>query len=415
MKWVFSWVPLAIVLMAGADVPAGLHAQEAPMGSFTLAAPSLSTLVDAALARDPAQELTPVLEREAEALARRSRSWISGAPVIAAHWQDDALSSDAGLREGEVGLDLPLWWPNARRAARLLTEASADEAKLRPRYNRWQAAGVIRERLWALAMAQVNLAQAQDAERSSISLHEQVLARVQAGDLAQTDQLMSEQEMLARQAERQLAEREWAAQRASLRFLLGLEPDVGALQPEPQSRVPLEDHPGLALLAQETRRAQAQWTQLVAQGAGAPVIQIGSRRERSNREEDEVNSLGIGISVPFAGAVHLGPERLAAERALAEARVRWQQAVREQTVARQESEASLRSAQETLELAQRRGELARRQQDLAQTAFGAGELDLMDLLRIREQSRLTIREAERQRIKVGRETARLNQIMGVVP
>jgi len=210
MKWVFSWVPLAIVLMAGADVPAGLHAQEAPMGSFTLAAPSLSTLVDAALARDPAQELTPVLEREAEALARRSRSWISGAPVIAAHWQDDALSSDAGLREGEVGLDLPLWWPNARRAARLLTEASAGEAKLRPRYNRWQAAGVIRERLWALAMAQVNLAQAQDAERSSISLHEQVLARVQAGDLAQTDQLMSEQEMLARQAERQLAEREWA-------------------------------------------------------------------------------------------------------------------------------------------------------------------------------------------------------------
>jgi uncharacterized protein HemY len=113
--------------------------------------------------------------------------------------------------------------------------------------------------------------------------------------------------------------------------------------------------------------------------------------------------------------MHLGPERSAAERALAEARLRWQQAVREQTVARQESEASLRSAQEALELAQRRGDLARRQQDLAQAAFGAGELDLMDLLRIREQARLTIREAERQRIKVGRETARFNQVMGVVP
>jgi hypothetical protein len=39
----------------------------------------------------------------------------------------------------------------------------------------------------------------------------------------------------------------------------------------------------------------------------------------------------------------------------------------------------------------------------------------MDLLRIREQTRLAIREAERQHIKVGRETARLNQIVGVVP
>jgi outer membrane protein TolC len=406
---------LGTVLMAGAAVPPALHAQEAPIAPLTLAAPALNVLVDAALARDPAQALTPVLEREAQALARRSRSWISGAPAIAAHWQDDALLSDAGLQEGEIGLDLPLWWPDARRAARLLTEASASEAKLRPRYNRWQAAGVIRERLWALALAEVDWAQAQDAERSSVSLHEQVLARVRAGDLAQTDLLLSEQEMLARQAERQLAEREWAAQRASLLFLLGLEPDVGALQPEPLASVPLTDHPGLALLAQETHRAQAQWTQLVAQGAGAPVLQVGSRRERSNREEDGVNSVGIGISVPFGGAVHLGPERLAAERNLAEARMRWQQAVREQTVARQESEASLRSAQEALELAQRRGDLARRQQDLAQTAFGAGELDLMDLLRIREQSRLTIRETERQHIKVGRETARLNQIVGVVP
>lgn len=417
MKGNLSRALLGAALMARAGFPLDLHAREVSIAPPALAAPALPVLVDAALARDPAQALTPVLELEALALARRSRSWLSGAPAIAAHWQDDALLSDAGLQEGEVGLDLPLWWPDARRAARLLAEASAGEAKLRPRYNRWQAAGVIRERLWALAMAEVDLAQARDAERSSVSLHEQVLARVRAGDLAQTDQLMSEQETLARQAERQGAEREWAAQRASLRFLLGLEADIGAfaLQPEPLTSVPLENHPGLALLAQATRRAQAQWDQLLGQGAGVPVLQVGSRHERGSRNEDEVNSLGIGISVPFAGAAHLGPERAAAERALAEARLHWQQAVREQTVARQESETALLSAREASTLAQRRGDLARRQQDLAQIAFGAGELDLMDLLRIREQARLTIREAERQRIKVGRETARLNQVMGVVP
>ena len=314
-----------------------------------------------------------------------------------------------------MGLDLPLWWPDARRAARALAETSAGEARLRPRYNRWQVAGVIRERLWALAMSEVDLAQARDAERSSLSLHEQVLARVRSGDLAQTDQLMSEQETLARQAERQTAERECAAQRASLFLLLGLEPDVRALRPEPLTQVTPTEHPGLAVLAQETHRTQAQWEQLLAQGAGAPVLQVGGRRERGNLEETNVNSLGVGISVPFAGTVQRGPERSAAERAMAEARLRWQQAIREQALARQESEQALLSTQEAWALAQQRSDLARRQQDLAQTAFRAGELDLMDLLRIREQARLTIREAERQRIRIGRETARLNQIVGVVP
>jgi hypothetical protein len=59
--------------------------------------------------------------------------------------------------------------------------------------------------------------------------------------------------------------------------------------------------------------------------------------------------------------------------------------------------------------------LAQRQQDLAQAAFTAGEVDLMDLLRIREQTRLAVQEVERQRIRIGWQRARLNQIMGDVP
>jgi len=39
----------------------------------------------------------------------------------------------------------------------------------------------------------------------------------------------------------------------------------------------------------------------------------------------------------------------------------------------------------------------------------------MDLLRIREQTRLAVQEVERQRIRIGWQRARLNQIMGDVP
>lgn len=405
----------SILLMAGIFASAGANAE--PAGSARAPTPPphpLTVWVDAALARDPAQELLPALARESQALAQRARSWFSGPPALALRWQDDTALTDTGLREAEAGVEWPLWWPSVREASRSLAEASASQAALRSRYNRWQVAGVIRERLWSLALADADLAQARAAERSTAQLHEQVMARVRAGDLPHTDQLMSEQEYLARAAERAALEREYDAQRASFQFLVGLAPDLHGLTVESPVRMAVDTHPGLAVLAQEASRAEAEWQKSLATGAGAPVIQVGARRERGSREEEDVNSLGIGVSIPFAAATR-ADERAAAERALAEARLRWRQGIRDQAVARQEAEAALQSAEEAWPLIQRRADLAQRQQDLAQAAFAAGELDLMDLLRIREQTRLAVQEVERQRIRIGWQRARLNQIMGDVP
>lgn len=405
----FSRRILAAVMCFLVDGAPGAFAEPAVPSESELA-----RYVDAALARDPAQDLVPVLEREARALARRSQSWFSGAPALALHWQDDTVLTDAGLREAEAGVEWPLWWPSVREATRSLAQASAAQAALRSRYNRWQAAGVIRERLWSLALADANLAQARAAERSAALLHEQVLARVRAGDLAHSDQLMSEQERLAREAERVAAEREWNAQRAGFRFFVGLDPDVRGLTAEAPAHMAVDAHPGLAILAQEASRAEVEWRKRLAEGAGAPVVQVGIRRERGSRHEDDVNSLGVGLSIPFASATR-ADERASAERAMAEARLRWRQGIRDQALARQEAEAALQSAEAAWALIQRRGALAQRQQALAQAAFAAGELDLMDLLRIREQTRLTVQEVERQRIRIGWQRARLNQIMGDVP
>ena len=177
----------------------------------------------------------------------------------------------------------------------------------------------------------------------------------------------------------------------------------------------LPDGIRLALLAQKVKRAEAEWQQLRARGAGAPVLQIGGRRERGSRDEPAIDSLGMGLRVPFGGAVAKSPDRAAAQRAWGEARLQWRQALRDHAVSRQEAQAALQQALEIQPLVERRAELAQRQQDLAQAAFAAGELDLMDLLRIREQARLTIRESERQHLTIGWSTARLNQILGDVP
>lgn len=398
---------ILVCAAAGAEPAASARPPDLPPHPLTV-------WVDAALARDPAQELLPALTRESQALAQRSRSWFSGPPALTLHWQDDSALTDAGLREAEAGVEWPLWWPSVREASRSLAQASASQAALRSRYNRWQAAGVVRERLWALGLADADLAQARAAERSAAQLHEQVLARVRAGDLAHTDELMSEQERLAREAERAALEREYGAQRASFQFLVGLDPDLRGLTAEPPAPMAVDAHPGLAVLAQEASRAEAEWQKSLATGAGAPVVQLGTRRERGSLDEEDVNSLGVGVSIPFASRARVD-ERAAAERVMAEARLRWHQGIRDQAVAGQEAEAALQSAEESWPLIQRRGALAQRQQDLAQAAFTAGEVDLMDLLRIREQTRLAVQEVERQRIRMGWQRARLNQIMGDVP
>ncbi|GMV69140.1 MAG: hypothetical protein AMXMBFR76_15790 [Pseudomonadota bacterium] len=407
MAGILACAAAAAAAAAGAEPAASARPPDLPPHPLTV-------WVDAALARDPAQELLPALTRESQALAQRSRSWLSEPPALALHWQDDSALSDAGLREAEAGVEWPLWWPSVREASRSLAQASASQAALRSRYNRWQAAGVVRERLWALGLADADLAQARAAERSAAQLHEQVLARVRAGDLAHTDELMSEQERLAREAERAALEREYRAQRASFRFLVGLDPDLRGLTAEPPAPMAVDAHPGLAVLAQEASRAEAEWQKSLATGAGAPVVQLGTRRERGSRDEEDVNSLGVGVSIPFASRARID-ERAAAERAMAEARLRWRQGIRDQAVAGQEAEAALQSAEEAWPLIQRRGALAQRQQDLAQAAFTAGEVDLMDLLRIREQTRLAVQEVDRQRIRIGWQRARLNQIMGDVP
>jgi len=149
---------------------------------------------------------------------------------------------------------------------------------------------------------------------------------------------------------------------------VGLDPDLHGLTAEPPAPMAVDTHPGLAVLDQEASRAEAEWQKRLATGAGAPVVQVGTRRERGSRDEEDVNSLGVGVSIPFASQARVD-EWAAAERAMAEARLRWRQGIRDQAVAGQEAEAALQSAEEAWPLIQRRGALAQRQQDLAQAAL----------------------------------------------
>jgi outer membrane protein TolC len=66
-------------------------------------------------------------------------------------------------------------------------------------------------------------------------------------------------------------------------------------------------------------------------------------------------------------------------------------------------------------VAEQRKALATRNLQMAQSAFNLGEIDLMDLLRVREQSLNALREQEQQTLQLQQAIATCNQAAGITP
>lgn len=91
------------------------------------AALSLQQVIDAAMARHPDRELPQSVTREAEALSRRGDALLAAPPAAAVTAWSDRPTDNRGATEIEAGLELPLWRPGERAAARELANHAGAE------------------------------------------------------------------------------------------------------------------------------------------------------------------------------------------------------------------------------------------------------------------------------------------------
>lgn len=397
--------PLLLVAVLATASPVALSQ---PV-SFDLAA-----AVDAAWQRSPQARTLQAKRDEMAAGQEAARSWIAGSPTVGLSERSDRWTERAGAREREVSVSAPVWLPGQVSARRTQAEASTEDLEAQIANLRLSLSGEVRERVWAVAAAKENFAEALNHQRFLDATAEDVQRRVNAGDLARTDGMLARQEALAAKAavvDAQLKVREALFQYTTLTGL----PDVPVATPEPVAAAPKEPHPRILASRTAIQHAQASLNVVNKTRSESPTVGVAFRRERDGYAAESAASVTVAVQIPIGTAARNRPLEAAArtelEKASAEARMTEESLQAEIDLARERVAAS----EQSFNAASAQASLARQHAQLIEKAFRLGERGLAEMLRA--QSLLHEAEvAERlQRVAVGLARARLNQALGVTP
>lgn len=354
--------------------------------------------------------------RQDEAAAGRmvAKSWLAAAPTLGLSERSDRWTDSRAQRETDISIAAPILLPGQQSARRQLAARSADEIQAQLHRARLEVAGAVRVRLWEAAAARALLAEKEGHLHHLDALRDEVRRRVAAGDLARSDGLLADQEVLAAQGEVALARSR--AREALTRFsLLTGTAELPLLEPEPLLPPQPAQHVRLRAAEASEQRARAAARLASASVQGPPTVSLSMRRERDSALANADRSIGIAVQVPLGGKVRNLPAETLAATQLATAAA-------ELTEARMAIDMDVRLAREQLayaaearEAAQDRLAIMREHTALFEKAFRFGERGLAELLRSRTLTHEAEVSVRQQDVALGLARAQLNQALGILP
>jgi outer membrane protein TolC len=383
---------------------------------------TLAEVVEQAAQRYPDYATLEARLAELEAQRRAGSTYLSGAPTLNVSHQNDAAGSGNGLREWEVGLELPLWWPGQRQAMQTLGDSLAMEMETWEAALRLTVAGKVRELAWETALQENLTTLAEQEWDTALTLEKDVRRRVEAGELARGDLLLAQDETLRKQADYLDAETRLARAVESYRLFTGLDKLPAQFEETAPKTVIGElaearwaGHPLLREAQAAIDCAQAE-LQLAKQERGAtPQLSVNARRERADRDSADQDSVGLSLRLPLGASYYHGPRIAAALRALADAYSTRDRLLRELQLAAKEAEQAWQTARDTLRLAEEQKRLAEENLRLAQIAFKAGESEFIHLQRVQTLAFSADRAVLARRLQLKSALARYRQALGILP
>lgn len=374
----------------------------------------LKAAVDAAWQRSPQGRTLEAQRNESLAGREAAQSWIAGSPSVGMSQRSDRWTDQNGVRETDVSLSAPIWLPAQKSARQALAQTSSDDLEAQIANARLAIAGEVRERLWAVAAAREALVEVQDHLHHLEDLAGEVMKRVKAGDLARTDGMLAQQEVLAAQGAVTGAQAKLQEARTRYTALTG-QAEIPTAEPEPIAAGQDRIHPRLLAARSSLDRAQAAHKVVLATRTGPPTVGVSMRREQDNFAGGSSRSVGIAVQIPLGTNARSRPletaalthiETAEAEAALAEAVLQG-----DAELARQQ----LATAEQAREAAIARAAIMHEHTQLIDKAFRLGERGLAELLRSEALSHEADVAVHQQQIAVGLARARLNQALGITP
>ena len=396
--------------------PQGPQAALASTAGMSAGSITLRAALDAAWQRSVSARETDGQRRRADADRATAGSFWAAPPSLELSHRDDRLQSNAGRRETEVGVAVPLWLPGQRAARAGTADAAAAQAQAAAQVARLRLAGELREAAWHFAALQAEAAQADAQDRALKQLADDVERRVRAGDLARADALAAQAEQLAASVLLSDVRQRLQAARARWTLLTGLTaaPNLSpatVAYGAPAAAV----HPELQLASQSTELARKRVELMRHTRRDAPELTVGVRQDVPGRAEASRGSLIVGLRLPFGTDDRNRPLEAAALAELDVAETH-EQRLRE----RLDSDiAAARDAQQSavtqLDAETARARLLRERATLIDKSFRAGETPLPDLLRAFAAAAQADSAVARQTTALGLARARLQQTLGLLP
>ena len=403
MRSMSRWV-LVFILAAGAAA-----------ATSSATAQSLHEAFEKAWERQPASQAQGYRVAELAARARAAQSWVPAPPSVSVRERSDRFNRNAGTRELEGELAVPLWLPGQRGRLAALVGAEADLRRDALAAARLKLAGEVRDAYWQARSAVSDAAVARRRLDDAAALAADVERRLKAGDLARTDFNQAKGAENAARAAVGEAELRKTRSLQSFTLLTGLDAlpqgDEAPAATPPASA----DHPTLRALERAAAAADARVRQATGDTRDSPELTLIWRRERSSSLDPYASTATLGIRIPLATDSRNEPRIAAANAEYIEART----AILRQTdtveadilAARRE----LAQARDALALAAERQRLAAENDQLLGKAFRLGEIDLATRLRIAAERYAADADVDRSRLELGRAASRLNQAFGVLP
>lgn len=378
-------------------------------------AASLRAALDQAWEKSPQAQTLEAKRAESHAQGVTADSLLPGAPAVILGHRNDQLSNNAGVREWEAGIALPLWLPGQRDARQRQAQIGRAGLEANILALRLRLAGELREAVWQVRQVEAQIRLDEARTQTAKKLAEDVAKRVRAGELAKTDLNLAQNEWRTAQAAvLQNRNRLLQAQQAYA-TLTGTTvlPDDSA--ESAQSKPLSDDHPLMeeARLAIEVAQAQVRVTNQSRRDN--PELELSTRRARGNLNDAYAGTVALALRLPLATDARNLPLTSAAQTALTRAQSEYTRTRLTLEYNRQQAEQALQAADQLLDLARQQRAAAWENLDLIQKSFSLGESDLFTLLRARTAAFEAEQAHNQQEIAQALSRARLNQAQGVLP
>ena len=413
------------------ESPPSPRSRRAPLAPVTAPA-AVPALESAALGRDLDAALgidagARAIRGQREAIQARNaqvRSPIAGSPAIGGSFRSDTRGPRLA-NEWDVEIGAPIWLPGQRGALAGTVTAGVEEQARRLALRRLELAGLLRDAYWAFGLAVSELGVARDRLATARDIGRDVQRRVELGDIAETEALLTRNEELASALDFARAEAAVAAARASYLTLTGGSEAAlqsggaanggaqGAMKPEPLLANG-GGHPAVRAAEAALATAESRARLVAATPIDNPELGLFTRGQGGPITENGT-SLGLRVRIPLPTEARNAPRR--ADAAFERTRAEGELIQTRRVVAGEVGLARLavQAAEQARRLAAERKAVADRQTTAARGAFRAGEIGAFDLFRVRQLQIEAAAVDARAQVDVGRARSRLNQALGLAP